>query len=561
MTVVVAFKNKNKAVMLSDSRATGSVVADKLQKILPLGKNAALGYSGNVSLAGKIFEKAKNMAKAKPPLTIWDFQKIAIGEYKITQNSVTFIMGVNLPAKNNVFLYKFSSPKFDPIEIKQGLEVVGSGSVIKKYLEEKVDEFETNDIKEMADKLFTKTSSLLGKYVWDDTVGGMLQIVTIEPSGIKPFKYGFVDVDPDLPPISKGIEMQKGHWKQFDYVEKQETELLEPTELIKTVPVNSRFHDFHPPKDYSAEKWHLLHFITCLQAQYQPGLMEFTGITTLFGKNEYPIEVGILSCIGFWGSPGRHKISFWLINGVKKELLHDEEIEIEYLPKIIDLAIPLKFYIESPGQRVLECKIDSFTLGRKPLLFHKINLIPDETDNLASFSSKVNKEMLRVASSTNDEEMEKDGKPELVYFALCEKYQYENSHLKLENQFLSIYWNKYPLPYKTQIVSGFRMPKGKHKIKIELVDAISREAKLIDTATVISKSSFLVTPIVGNSGILIPKPSIYFVNILIDDKRIGTFIFSAETAEAQYSYSLLPDIEERVKKGELFSLVRGAPNT
>ena len=539
--------------MLSDSRATSLVVADKLQKILPLGRNAALGYTGNVSLAAKIFESAKKMARNKPPLLLRDFQKIAIEEYKAVRDGVTFIMGVTLPEKDDVYLYRFSSPDFTPIEIKEGLEVVGSGSVIKKYLEKEKKEFE------MTDKLFIKTSSLLGKYVWDDTVGGMLQIVTLEPSGIKPFRYGFVDVDPDSPPSSKGIEMQGGHWKQFDYVQNQETELLEPSELIKTIPISHRFNDFKPPKGYMAEKWHLLHFITCMRATYQPGLMEFNSITTLFGKREFPIKINILSCVGFWGSPGKHKLSFWLASDSRKELLHEEEIEIEYLPKIIDLAIPLEFNIESPGERVLECKIDSFTLGRKPLLFYKIDLVPNETDDLINFSSKVNTEMLKAAGSTNDEEMEKTGKSELVYFALCQKYQYDNSHLKLENQFLSVYWNKYPLPYKTQIVSGFRMPKGEHKIRIELVNAISRETNLVDTANVTSKSSFLVTPVVGDSGILIPKPSIYFVNILVDDKRIGTFIFSAETAEARYSYSLLPDTKERVKNGELFSLARGLP--
>jgi len=158
----------------------------------------------------------------------------------------------------------------------------------------------------------------------------------------------------------------------------------------------------------------------------------------------------------------------------------------------------------------------------------------------------------------NDEEMEKNNKPEIVYFAMCQDVECDSLNLKLIQQTVSFYWENYPLPLRQKVVSSFRMPKGEHRIKLELVDASTRERWEVGNKKVTSESSFIASPIVGEFLIEIPKPGIYFLNAIVDEQRLTSILFAAETSEARWSYTILDEDKQSVKNGELLCLSKEA---
>jgi len=149
-------------------------------------------------------------------------------------------------------------------------------------------------------------------------------------------------------------------------------------------------------------------------------------------------------------------------------------------------------------------------------------------------------------------------KAEVVYFSMCQDVEWDNLNLKLIQQSASFYWGEYPLPLKQKVISSFRLPKGEHEIKLELVDASTREKWEIGNKKITSESSFIASPIVGEFLTEIPKPGIYFLNAVVDEQRLTSILFAAETSEARWSYTMLDEDKESVKKGELLCLSKEA---
>lgn len=166
--------------------------------------------------------------------------------------------------------------------------------------------------------------------------------------------------------------------------------------------------------------------------------------------------------------------------------------------------------------------------------------------------------VLDSMATQNDQEMEKNKKAEVVYFAMCQDVEWDSLNLKLVQQSASFYWEKYPLPLRQKVISSFRLPKGEHQLKLELVDAATRENWEVGNKKVVSESSFIANPIVGEFLIEIPRPGIYFLNAIVDGQRITSLLFAAETSEARWSYTLLDKEKADVKNGQLLCLSKEA---
>lgn len=132
----------------------------------------------------------------------------------------------------------------------------------------------------------------------------------------------------------------------------------------------------------------------------------------------------------------------------------------------------------------------------------------------------------------------------------------DENTLRFEQQFGAVFWKDYPLKLRAFMPLGFRAQPGQHKIRLELVDAMTRESSSIGTATVDSTSSCLVTEIHGEVMMLIPKPGIYIINALADELLLGSLLLFAETDEPEYSYRLRVEDTERVRAGELLVLAK-----
>jgi len=375
---------------------------------------------------------------------------------------------------------------------------------------------------------------------------------------IKPLRYGFIDIDPDKEPNAKSIEMEKGVWTQHDLTKNITTQLIEPIKLINEPAKRLQFHDFELPPGEATTKWHLTYFLTCTGVKIAPGTIEFFNPLTNVASHKLPFSLDLIAVVGLWGSPGDHKLRFVLKNE-KEEEVYSQNIHIEYLPEEIDTVSKIHLTIEKSGPAILECYVDRKLIGRRAMYFGHVKENLPSSGMTDEFTRRLKKTMMENLRNCTDEVIEKSDKAELVYFTICETAIHQESYLKFENQFMVSYWKTYPLPLRAHIASAFRFPKGTHHIEIKLVDASTRESSLIDTATVTSTSSFVISPIHGETIIKIPKPGIYFVSVYVNDKRVGTVILAAETDNPKYSFTLMPEQIAQIKKGELLNLLKRTP--
>ena len=554
MTVVVGFKADKEAVMLSDSRASSpSVVEDKLQKILPIKDNIALGYAGDVAFATYVANMLRQYLSSITGTglenILLEIKKIALSLYSQRPEPTDFMLGL-IANDGEAMLYVLRHPNFEPEEVS-GFELIGSGEVIKDSLVNVFKDEATNvDIKNIADKIFTTVSGELARQLKDDSVGGMFQVILLEKRGIRPIRHGYIDVDPDREPDSKSIMMQNGVWTQYDHTKNHKSDILKPDVLLSEYPAESRFHDYKSdPK--KTPKWHLLHFITCLALKKEVGLTEFNGTLSAIAKVGYPIEIEMLLALEYWGSPGTHDLEFTLIKDEVSQLVHKETVKSEFIPESVELVKRIKLQIDKPGPAILQATINGTILGRRAMYYYQLQ--PEDTKK-----PEVGNIILDSMAQQIDEEMEKNRKAEVVYFAMCQDVEYNSLNLKLVQQSVSFYWEKYPLPLRQKVISSFRLPKGEHQIKLELVDVATREKWEVGNKKVISESSYIANPIEGEFLIEIPKPGIYFLNAIVDEERLTSILFAAETSKAQWSYTLLENDKESVKKGELLCLSKEA---
>ena len=555
MTVVIGFKADKEAVMISDSRASSpNAVEDKLQKILPIKENIALGYAGNVAfatcVADMLRQNLKTITHADLKNILAEVQKIASVLYSQQPAPTDFMLGL-IANNGEALLYVFHHPNFSPEAIK-GFELIGSGSMIKDALSSALKDVNTDqDIKYIADKIFTTASGALEKQLKDDSVGGMFQIILLEKTGIRPIRYGYIDVDPDHEPDSKSIEMKNGEWTQYDHTKHHESKILKPDILINEYPTESRFHDYKSNQKKKLPKWHLLHFLTCLGLKKEVGLTEFNGTLTAIAKDDYPDTIEMILALEYWGSAGEHELEFTLIKDGKSEIVHKEKVFNEFMPETVEIVRNIKLQVDKPGAAILQVTINGTLLGRRALYFHQLKPGDKEKPNIGNI-------ILDILAEQVDEEMEKTRKPEVVFFAMCQDVEYDSLNLKLIQQSVGFYWEQYPLPLRQKVISSFRLPKGEHQIKLELVDTSTREKWTVGSKTMQSESSYMANPIVGEFIIQIPKPGLYFLNAIIDDERLTSILFAAETSDAKWSYTLLDQDKEGVKKGELLCLSKEA---
>jgi len=555
MTIVVGFKASKEAVMLSDSRATSSTaVEDKLQKILPIKENIVLGYAGDVQFASYVANMLRQglsvITKAGLNGVLTKMKQIALSLYSQRPEPTDFMLGL-IANDGEALLYVFRHPNFEPVEVK-GFELIGSGSIIKDTLVGAFKDEKTDvNIKYIADKIFTTASGELARQLKDDSVGGMFQIILLEKTGIRPIRYGYVDVDPDHEPDSKSIEMKNGAWTQYDHTKNYKSDILKPDILLGEYPAESRFHDYKSDPEKKTPKWHLLHFITCLAVRKEVGFTEFNGTLSAVAKVDYPITIDMLLALEYWGSPSTHNLEFTLIKDGMKTTIHKETVESKFIPESVELVRNIKLSVNKPGSAILQATLNGVVLGRRSMYFYQLKSEDSSKPNIGNI-------VLDSMAQQNDEEMEKNNKPEIVYFAMCQDVECDSLNLKLIQQTVSFYWENYPLPLRQKVVSSFRMPKGEHRIKLELVDASTRERWEVGNKKVTSESSFIASPIVGEFLIEIPKPGIYFLNAIVDEQRLTSILFAAETSEARWSYTILDEDKQSVKNGELLCLSKEA---
>ena len=211
---------------------------------------------------------------------------------------------------------------------------------------------------------------------------------------------------------------------------------------------------------------------------------------------------------------------------------------------------------------ILEAYIDkTFFLGRRPLYFGEINKQePQDDKEKEKFVSEIKTESLKALAECDDPYMVKSRKSLLVYFSIGESSLVDAGTVKFFNQYMVAFWKTYPLPLSINIASAFRMILGRHNIRVDAVNAATRDVIPITTVSVESRSSCIISPINGNFVVKIPSPGLYFINAYIDDSLTVSWLLVCETEKSKFSYTLPPAETQRVSDGELIMLLKRSQN-
>jgi len=572
MTMVAACRAGENAIIIADSRATwlcpgAPILQDVLQKILPMGApKIGVAFAGDVGAAALVIQQLRRRHRQVPHSRLLrklaaDVPRIARHYYGLQKARTRRDLGLALilfgaTESGQVEVYSFESPHFHSVHLAEGFLVVGSGRVVAGYLESNLFRLthEITDLKGIADALVIGLEAALqGSGV--ETVGGLFQCVLVSPEGIRPYKYGFVDMDPDAAARAKEIEMVAGRWFQRDLGGGKEVRLVEPGELRLLEAREFRVHDMHEASR-QLPKWHLTYFITCLGAQITPEIVEFKGVLSATASPSYPLTVNLLVAVGVWGSAGEQELVFSLESGGGRKEIHHSRVRIEIFPEEIDVVRELTLTVDKPGAAFLECVISGQSLGRRALYFGEAPIFAGPEKGFGEFARQQVQELHEKIRASVDPLLEASGSSELVYFSVCQGCVDDGMLLRLERPIAAAYWKQYPLPLRMFLATALRMPAGKHQLRVDLVDVATRRTSQITTATVESRSSCIVTPVHGEVIALVPAPGWYFVNVSVDDRRLGTTVLAAETDRPRYSYDLADEILAQVSAGELFVLLK-----
>lgn len=574
MTMVVGCRFQNGVVIIADSRVTWetsktNIYSDSAQKILYLSKRLAIAFAGRVDLAKDVVNEIRKRIGKNPKLrnpkklsveisrvTHFYYQKY-LKKHKDKNCLVSLVLG-GVETSGDIFLWAYEPSNFTPKEIKHGYVVIGSGIVVAQYLKDNFEQIATSydSLKNRADALIVGLESELQKH-GVDTVGGLFQVILLSSRGIFPMEYGFMDLIPEGLGVAKEISMFKGTWTQKNLRKKKELKLVEPKTILRSFRKENRFHNYEPPqRKKKSLRWYLNYFITCLKVDRQVDRTKFEGVLSQVGFFHYPINIPILVSLGFWGPRGNYILKIYIDYCTNKIMLYESKIHIEYPSEQEEIDIMLNINIQNPGPIFLECYIDNYLLGRRALFFGKVKSVsPTNREEFIAFKEKFSRELVKQHRECSDPEL-KDKVCFLNYFIICESCSFIGEEYEFIREMRAVFWQKYPLHLKLFIASAFRFSRGEHNLRVDLVNAATRETNTITSTTVKGTSECIVTPVYGEFVVKIPEPGVYFFNLYVDDQFLSSILLAAETDKPKYSYSLSEEDLEDVGSGELLILVK-----
>lgn len=568
MTIAAACRFPEGIALITDSRATWKTpqfprYEDRLQKILALDRKVGLAYAADdIRIAEAVARVlrhriAADRSRAEPERIAAVIPRIARRchrEYvQVMGHGVrTSLILAGTTQAGRVALYTFEAPQFVVRIPVDDFVVVGSGAGVAEYLATAmrgVDRTQRVDLKMRVDRLLPGLEDALHR-LGELTVGGMLQIVLVESAGIRPFSYWQVELDPDHPPKARRMEMKAGRWTQTDLAANRAIPIVEPLKLMRTGMAPLRFHDFVPvPAERSLPRWHVLYLVTCREAELGPGLARFSGMLRYTAAERYPITLSFLVALGVWGTNGEHLLRVVLESSSQSTLLGEAAITLQHFPEPQDFIGKVTVEIPHPGPMFLTCYIGGQRVARRALFFAQIPLSERSRDQAIA-------ELERQNTACSDEELEKRGGAELVYFTMCQGCRAENGDLVFEREFAAVYSRSYPVKIKSFAAMALRLAAGEHIVRLEVVHAASGAQHSVSDTKIVSVSSFDVARLHGDVPLPFSEVGPHFVNIRVDGKRVASLVIHADDPDNPQSYALRPSDAAGIKPGEQFVLVR-----
>jgi hypothetical protein len=242
--------------------------------------------------------------------------------------------------------------------------------------------------------------------------------------------------------------------------------------------------------------------------------------------------------------------------GNKVQTLITNKIDIQLLPDRFEVDTNLTLEISTPGPVFLECLIDNHLIARKALYFGKVSKSDAKSnEDQIAFIEKIATQLAAEHYSYTDAFLN-DKKIVIEYFDICQKYAYEGARIKFSGEVRGVYWEKYPLLFKALYATAYRLKKGNHNLRLDLVNIATRETINIANKVLTSESDCKTYHVYGELVIKIPKSGLYWANLYVDNELAGVALLPAEKGEGNYSYSLRDEDSKRVKAGELLLLLQ-----
>ena len=532
VTIAAACRFPEGVALITDSRATWKTpqfphYEDRLQKILALDRKVGLAYAGDdirvPEAVARLLRRriAADPRRAEPERIVLVLPRIARSCYqeyaaKVGHRPPTSFILAGTSQSGSVLLYTFEAPNFVAQIPNNNFVVVGSGAGVADYLAEEmhgVDRSERVDLKVRVDRLLPGLEDALHR-LGELTVGGMLQIVLVESRGIRPFTYWQIDLDPDQPPRARRMEMKAGRWTQTDLAANQAVRVVEPLRLMLTGRSPLRFQDFAPvPAERSLPKWHATYLLTCAEAELRPGFARFGGLMRYTAAERYPITLSFLVALGLWGTNGEHVLRVVLDSSSRSVLLGEGTITLQHFPEPQDFVSQVTAEIQHRGPMFLTCYIDGQRVARRALFFAEIQLSELSRDQAIA-------ELERQNSSCSDDELEKRGGAELVYFTICQACR-EDVELVFEREFVAMYSRSYPVKIRAFAAMALRLAAGEHVVLLEVVHAASGAQRTVSDTKIVSVSSFDVSRLHGDVPLPFPELGPHFVATMMMPARRG----------------------------------------
>lgn len=541
---------------------------DRLQKILPLGPNIAVAFAGDVAAAEAIIravggrlakdERLRILRKlaSELPRLAKHFYKAHSSKRQRTEQVILLLAGIE--SNGVVRMWALESPNFHPVAIENDFGVFGSGAVIRPHLRAKFAEIASlSDAKARADALVMGLEAELAEH-GVKTVGGMMQVILLDDGAIRPYGYGYVDLDPGGPPDAKQMRIESGTWIQRDIARGQEVRVARPEEALRLSPRPERFHDYEKVAGEPGGWAFLNYFLICLGVR-KPGIgtIEFDGLLLAGVPGSLPSTLHLRAPFSFRSFTGPHRVEVRVTTVGETITLYKEDLVASSPIEDVEGIAEIVLRVKEAQTMSFDLFVDGRLLGHRPMLL----VLPDgvQPADPRAFEDYARRqfEVLEARQvATPDIVAERDG-PLPEYFVVCGGAEEDAKRIVFRGMLHAVFSNTYPRTVRFFAATKFRTTVGEHAVRLELVNAASHDRVEVTREVAKLRSSFLGWWIHGDIALPIPSPGLYYLNLYVDDKQLGSAFFFADTDRAQYSYTLLDSDAERVRRGEVIALPKG----
>lgn len=596
MTMVVGAHFDQGIVVIADSRITlqnpntqrASSYHDVLQKILPFAPNVAIAFAGDVYCAASMFtslnqlmqqdHELQDVAIAGPRLGR-EFQRLHqefSARAKRTAD-VAFVLAGFAPGAidpNAGYLLAYRSPIFRPEPIRDEFVVIGTGDVIRPYLAKNWATLRTlqpPEIKTKADWLNANLEEELRRHRLLN-VGGLFQIILIEPTGIRPMRYGYFSVDPSDDDEAFEMFMEKGFWYQRNMKTGLTTRLERPGQ-VRIRP--ARVRDLLPKSDTddgartlerARASLFLNYLVVCGGIQRESGKVEFNPTLNMMALARFPADVQLIVSVSFRAGTGPHLLRLQLVDNDSRAQDGSYEETVNTNNPIDDIIrdLRLHFVFPYPGVWYLEALVDGHRIARRSFVISEIlgelcDLEIQVEDHL-ELLRRQNEELARQPLEGVDPVLATGERRSILnYFVPCHENTVDDLTLSFAGMFDVVCTSHFPQGLRMMLSSSLRTAPGTHNVRVDLVDVITKERTMVNSLSAMQSNAYLRdTPIQGETTLVFQRQGVYALEQYVDDELSARSVIAADDVNNPKFVRLLEADRERVRQGELLVIVKGA---